>query len=100
MFNFVKQNEVWVKKAREVYDLTQKRKMLEVQEAQAIAELKELSSNLNSVGGGFKYESSTRAGTVDYKAIPQLKGVNLDIYRKPAVVYWKLTYVGGMEEFE
>lgn len=100
MFNFIKQNEVWVKKAREVFDLQQKRKMLEAQEEQAIAELKELTGNLNSFGGGFKYESATRAGTVDYKAIPQLKGVNLDIYRKPPVVYWKLTYVGGTGEFE
>jgi hypothetical protein len=96
MLNFIKQNEQWVKKAQEAFDLQQKRKALEAMEDQAILELKELSGDLNSFGGGFKYECSTRAGTVDYKAIPQLKGVNLDMYRKPASVMWKLSYVGSV----
>lgn len=98
MINFIKQNEQWIAKAQEVFDLQQQRKLWEEKEAQAVAELKEINGDLNSFGGGYKYEGIVRIGTVDYKAIPQLKGVNLDIYRKPSTLMWKLTYVGKVAE--
>jgi hypothetical protein len=96
--NFIQQNEQWITKAQQVFDIQQRRKLLESQEDILITELKELTGGLNSVGGGFKYEAIVRAGTVNYKDIPQLKGVNLDIYRKDPVTTWKLTYVGSITE--
>lgn len=98
MINFIKQNDQWVTKAQEVFDLQQQRKLLEEKENQAIAELKELNGDLNSFGGGFKYEGIVRIGSIDYKAVPQLKGVNLDMYRKSNILMWKLTYVGKVAE--
>lgn len=98
MINFVKQDEKWVAKAKEVFDLQQQRKLWEEKEAMALAELKEMNGDLNSFGGGYKYECSIRTGSVDYKAIPQLKGVNVDLYRKENTVIWKLSYVGSVAE--
>lgn len=100
MLNLVQQNEIWIKKAQEVFDLQQKRKMLEEAEDMARNELKELTGDVDSYGGGFKYESTIRRGSVDYSKIPQLKGVNIDIYRKENVIMWKLSYVGSVLEAE
>lgn len=54
-------------------------------------ELIEMSGGSSSVGGGIKLTKYVRQGNVDYKGIPQLKGVDLDLYRKPASVQWRLT---------
>jgi predicted phage-related endonuclease len=45
----------------------------------------------NTIGGGVKILMSGRAGSVDYKAIPELKGVDLDKYRKGAVKFFRVT---------
>lgn len=42
-------------------------------------------------GYGISIEKVSRRGYVDYTAIPELKNVDLDEYRKPAVEYWKIT---------
>lgn len=98
MINFVKQDEKWAAKAKEVFDLQQQRKLWEEKEAMALTELKEMTGDLNSFGGGYKYECSIRMGSIDYKAIPQLKGVNVDLYRKPTVAIWKLTFIGDIAQ--
>jgi putative phage-type endonuclease len=33
-----------------------------------------------------------RQGPIDYKAIPELQGVNLDLYRKNIIAVWKITH--------
>jgi putative phage-type endonuclease len=45
----------------------------------------------NTVGGGVKILMSGRAGSVDYKAIPEIKGVNLDKFRKEPVKFFRVT---------
>ncbi|OGT44262.1 MAG: hypothetical protein A3F13_02530 [Gammaproteobacteria bacterium RIFCSPHIGHO2_12_FULL_40_19] len=47
----------------------------------------------NTVGGGVKILMMGRAGSVDYRAVPELKGVNLDKYRKEAVKFFRVTKV-------
>lgn len=98
MINFVKQNQEWVEKAQIVFDLQQQRKLLQEKEEMALLELKELTGDVNSYGGGFKYEVGLRIGSVDYKSIPQLKGVNVDMYRKPNTNTYKLIYVGKITD--
>ena len=98
MINCVQQNEIWVRAAQDLFDIQQQRKQLEQKEDILIEQLKELSAGLSSYGGGYKYEATTRLGSVDYKAIPQLKGVNVDFYRKAATLVWKLSFVGKIAE--
>ena len=41
-------------------------------------------------GGGITASRLTRQGNVDYAAIPELAGVDLDAYRKAPTTYWKI----------
>ena len=53
--------------------------------------LKSLSMGKNSHYNGLRYTLSTVRGLVDYKTIPELSGVNLDMYRKPSTERWALS---------
>lgn len=44
----------------------------------------------NTKGWGVRLTKCTRKGTVDYKAVPELKGVNLETYRKSPTTYWRI----------
>jgi len=44
----------------------------------------DLTEGLNVKGCGVSVIHSSRAGSVDYKLVPELKGIDLDQYRKPA----------------
>lgn len=41
--------------------------------------------------GGHTVLKVVRKGSVDYKKIPELEGINLEIYRKPSTSYWKFS---------
>ena len=56
-------------------------------------ELIELASNQNSQGGGVRLTLSTRKGTVDYRKVPCLQEMDLEIYRKPPSKVWSLSAV-------
>jgi hypothetical protein len=98
MLNFVKRDEQWIAAAQEVFNIQQKIKVMESQEAILIEKLKAITGELNSIGGGFKFETIMRKGSVEYNNIPQLKGVDLERYRKASSFYWKLSYVGEIVE--
>lgn len=53
----------------------------------------ELADGFTSEGFGVKVTSSTRAGNVNYKAIPELKGVDLSKYRGAPIPYWTVREV-------
>lgn len=50
----------------------------------------ELAQNANCEGNGVRVARTIRKGLVDYKAIPELKVVNLDEYRKKPVESWRI----------
>lgn len=54
-------------------------------------ELVAISKGRNSLLCGRKLTKIERAGAVDYKKVPELKGVNLEQYRKTSSEYWKLS---------
>lgn len=49
------------------------------------------SKNQNSIGGGVRISRYLRKGSIDYGKIPQLKEVNLEVYRKSPIECWKIT---------
>lgn len=53
-------------------------------------ELIKLSGDQNCLGGGIKVMKTTIRGRVDYDAIPEIKGVDLDKYRKNSTSAWKI----------
>ena len=82
----------WIAIARELQDTQNKLKFIKEKKIQIEGKLRELSDNVSSTGGGFKYKLHSRPGTVDYKSIPALKGLDLDEYRKEDQKYWKLSH--------
>jgi len=48
-------------------------------------------NNLNCRGAGVKVQKVVRKGTVDYKAVPELEGINLEQYRKAPVESWRIS---------
>ena len=50
-----------------------------------------LSSGNNSKGGGIKLSKFIRKGNVEYKSIPELRGVDLDKYRKRPIECWRVS---------
>lgn len=76
----------WLQKKQELENIEQEEKILR-------NELIELASNQSSQGGGIRLTLSTRKGTVDYRAIPCLKDLDLEIYRKPSSKVWSLSAV-------
>ena len=54
-------------------------------------EMIKIASGRNIRGYGIEVARRSRKGAVDYKAIPELMGVNLDLYSKPRVEYWEVS---------
>lgn len=51
----------------------------------------EMSEGKNCIGGGAKLQKIIRKGNIDYSAIPELKGVDLEKYRKEPIECIKIT---------
>ena len=63
---------------------------LKVREKQYRDTLIQLSEDKNSIGHGVRIQKIVRKGTVDYKSVPQLEGVDLEKYRKEPVESWRI----------
>jgi putative phage-type endonuclease len=59
--------------------------------------LKALAGNKNAQGGGIRLTKSFCKGRVDYDAVPELIGVDLDPYRKPPCEKWRLSAINKDE---
>ncbi len=55
--------------------------------------LKHMATARRTYGGGVEVLKSSRKGTVDYAAVPELRGVNLEPYRKPQVAVVKINFI-------
>ncbi len=65
-------------------------KNLEEEEKKLRQRLIDLSGNSNSMGQGIKLSKVLRKGFVDYQKIPELNGVNLDLYRNPNIETFRI----------
>ncbi len=78
--------------ACEQYKLVKKElKLLEQFEQELRQKLVKASCGQNTIGGGLKISKSIRRGLVDYKIIPELESINLDMFRSDPVVSWRIT---------
>jgi hypothetical protein len=89
----IERGQEWLKKAIELMKIKQMLKEYDKIESQLLAELKLLSDNVPSKSGNFVFDCITRKGLVDYSKIPELKDVNLELYRKEPTSAWKLSMV-------
>lgn len=84
-------DEIWEQCASQWMSITSQIKDLEKEEEELRKQLIFLSGESNTKGGGISLCQVIRKGNVEYAKIPELKGVNLDQYRKGSISSWRLT---------
>jgi predicted nuclease of restriction endonuclease-like RecB superfamily len=85
--------EAWLMKAQALYDLKIARKELEKQEANLSREIQKMTEGKSFQYKGMMSFFEERKGSVNYAAIPELIGVDVDVYRKPPIIVFKLVKV-------
>jgi putative phage-type endonuclease len=80
----------WFEKAQEWHRINRQLKVLEKAEDKLRQDLIELAGGKNCKGAGIKISSSVRRGNIDYSKIPDIANIDLDKYRKPKTVVWRL----------
>ncbi len=70
----------------------------ECEEHKLRAELRCMATAKRTYGGGVEVVKSSRRGAVDYAAVPELRGVNLEPYRKPPVAVMKINFIETNQE--
>lgn len=78
--------------AEELLSLNQKIAFLKTKHRDLSVMLREICHNETGTECGYKYLKITRPGSIKYKEIEILKGLNLDRYRGDPVVTWKLSF--------
>jgi len=68
------------------------KKMIDDHLKKAEAALKAEAGDDNVIAFGCKIQTVERVGSVDYKKVPQLDGVDLEQYRKPSSTYQRISY--------
>ena len=80
----------WLITANLVWESMQEIKRLEEHKSVLLEQLKVLSNNQSRMEAPFSFKKDERNGSIDYAKIEVLKGINLELYRKPKIEYWKL----------
>ena len=84
-------DSLWKQCADNWLSVNAKIKQLEKEEEDLRKQLIFLSGEHNTKGSGLSLCQVQRKGNVDYSKIPQLKGLDLEIYRKPSINSWRIT---------
>ena len=71
--------------------MNQKLRDIKEEEKKVRASLIGMCHNQSSKGGGIFVRKIVEKGRVDYGSIPELKNVNVDVYRKQSIEKWKIT---------
>jgi hypothetical protein len=75
---------LWLKK--ELVDFENKEKILK-------DEIVSICKEKNCKGSLLKICKISRKGTIDYSQIPELKNIDIDVYRKKPIEFWKISRV-------
>lgn len=80
--------------AQELLEIRSQLNPLEKREKEIEAALKAATTR-NAIGGGIKISRYLRKGNVDYNQIPELDTINLELYRKKPIEYFKISLTKG-----
>lgn len=86
-----REDEDWQQAAQEWMEANSYMKLLVEQEQVLREKLISLSDGNNCKGFGISICNVSRKGNIDYAKIPQLKDVDLELYRKPATSSWRIS---------
>lgn len=89
--DFIQRDDLEWQEISSLYlDVQNQLKFLEEQEKLMKDRLISLAGRSNARGSGIKLSKVVRKGAVDYQMVPELKGINLEKYRKPAIETWRI----------
>jgi putative phage-type endonuclease len=80
----------WMDCATKYCNFDEQIKSLEKEKEKERKRLLNLSGDQSCLGGGVKVMKMVMRGRVDYDAVPELKGLDLDKYRKDSSTVWKI----------
>lgn len=80
----------WKKLASRFIHVSSELQNLQREEKAIREQLISMCDGQSSMGGGVKVSKCIRKGNVDYSQIPELKGLNLESFRKKTTEYWKV----------
>lgn len=80
--------------AKESYRINKQIKELTERYSELMDNLKNAAGGRDARFGDYKLCLTVLSGSVDYSEIPELKTINLDLYRKPGVLVYKLNLLG------
>lgn len=86
-----KEDELWQQTAAMWLDTKYQLRKFEAMEEEYRKSLIQLAGQNSARGAGLRVTKMLRKGNVDYKAIPDLIGVDLDQYRKAPSESWRIT---------
>lgn len=93
-----KSDDSWMQVSGQLKEILNEKQILQIKLKhieQQEAKLKEIliasCDGKNCRGNGITLELRTRKGLVDYSLIPELKNVDLELYRKCSTEYWKVS---------
>lgn len=86
----IQNGQEWVKIADEWKELSSYIETLKESQEELRNKLIAFANGQNSKGNGVRVTRSISKGVVDYKKIPELIGVDLELYRKPSSEKWTL----------
>ncbi len=86
-----REDDLWRQCASNWMGVTSQIKDLEKQEEELRKQLVFLSGESNTKGAGISLCQVQRKGLVDYSKVPELKGIDLDKYRKGSTTSWRIT---------
>lgn len=82
------QNSFWMSLAERYNELQSNRKRIELEEKRVKEEMISLQNNQPFQSGRYALDMVVRKGSVNYKDIPELKGIDLESYRGEEVTSW------------
>lgn len=84
-------DEEWCKAALHFIEIKDQMDKLSKLEKEVREKLIDLCEDEKSMGSGIKIQKRSRKGSVQYKNIPELEGIDLDIYRGKPIENWTIT---------
>lgn len=84
-------DELWMAASNAWVAVQNELEQLKAREEELRETLVGLSGKANARGAGIKVSRVLRKGTVDYKSIPELQGIDLNQYRKPTTECWRIS---------
>lgn len=88
--DYIERTLQWEAYARKLHYAKQQKKEWMEKEEKAANELKKLSYDHNSRFGNYLYTKCISPGRINYKAIPELKNVDLEKYTGEPIISWRL----------